>query len=216
MKLTFTEKFGKIYAYPYGSSFQEKATKALEDDEDKHFMQHMENELLFEDQYERILLAKHGMRPFHLDCPVTKKHICRCAHSNTPLEELDKVLHRGQKRQRTTPAVLPQALAYDMHLYYEGYPANMLDKLTRKLAHEKERMMQVADKSYVNSFCKFIESEDEEQLSQKGPMYDVRTTTQQCAYCKTQIFESNKGQPWRVSEMPHNFELIDGTKPQIG
>ena len=95
-----------------------------------------------------------------------------------------------------------------MHLYYEGYPANMLHKLTRKLAHEKERMMQVADKSHVNSFCKFIESEDEEQLSQKGPVYDVRTTTQQCAYCKTQIFESNRGQPWRVSEMPLKFELL--------
>ena len=53
-------------------------------------------------------------------------------------------------------------MAYDMHLYYEGYPANMLHTLSRKLAHEKERMIQVADKSYINSFCKFIESEDEE------------------------------------------------------
>ena len=64
-----------------------------------------------------------------------------------------------------------------MHLYYEGYPTSMLAHLTRKLTHEKERMMQMTEKSYVNSFCKFIESEDENELSQKGAVYDVRTTT---------------------------------------
>ena len=49
--------------------------------------------------------------------------------------------------------------------------------MNRKLAHEKERMMQMTDKSYVNSFCKFIESEDEGELLEKGQVYDVRTTT---------------------------------------
>ena len=72
---------------------------------------------------------------------------------------------------------LPEELAYDMHLYYEGYPSSMLEQMTRKLTHEKERMMQMTEKSYINSFCKFIESEDENDLSQKGTVYDVRTTT---------------------------------------
>ena len=96
MKQTFTEKFGKIYSYPYGPSFQEKATKALEDDDDlKNPHESLDFEHLFEEQYERVLLKKRMMKPFHLDCPVTKKQLCRCAFSDTPLEELDKKLHRG-------------------------------------------------------------------------------------------------------------------------
>ena len=109
------------------------------------------------------------MKPFHLDCKVTNKQLCRCAYSNTPLEELEKTLHRGEKRQRLDKAVeraaLPEDLAYDMHLYYEGYPEGMLQQLTRKLTHEKERMMQTTEKSYINSFSKFIESEDENEMS---------------------------------------------------
>lgn len=37
MKQTFLEKFGSLYDYPYGSgtSFTEKATKALVDDQEK-------------------------------------------------------------------------------------------------------------------------------------------------------------------------------------
>lgn len=154
----------------------------MEDDDDqKNPYESLDFEHLFEDHYERVLLAKRTMKPFHLDCPVTRKQLCRCAHSKTPLEELEKTLHRGQKRPKQEKSamstVLPEDLAYDMHLYYEGYPSSMLQQMSRKLAHEKERMMQMTDKSYVNSFCKFIESEDEGELLEKGQVYDVRTTT---------------------------------------
>lgn len=76
MKQTFVEKFGQMYAYPYGSgiSFTEKATKALVDDqEDKNPDEMLENQHMFADMYERVLLGKRQMVPFHLNCEVTKK-----------------------------------------------------------------------------------------------------------------------------------------------
>ena len=60
MKQTFIEKFGQIYQYPYGSgtSFTEKATKALEDDQETKPDEMLENQHLFNDMYERVLLGK--------------------------------------------------------------------------------------------------------------------------------------------------------------
>ena len=96
MKQTFIEKFGQIYEYPYGSgtSFTEKATKALEDDQERPD-EMLENQHLFSSMYERVLLGKRNMAPFHLNCEVTKKQICRCAFANLPASELDKVLYRN-------------------------------------------------------------------------------------------------------------------------
>lgn len=51
---------------------------------------------MFGEMYERVLLGKRNMAPFHLDCHVTKKQVCRCAFANLPLSELDKVLNRNQ------------------------------------------------------------------------------------------------------------------------
>ena len=36
--------------------------------------------------FERTLLGKRDLKAFHMECPVTKKLICRCEYSNTPLE----------------------------------------------------------------------------------------------------------------------------------
>ena len=92
----------------------------------------LENQHLFSEMYERVLLGKRSMAPFHLNCEVTKKQVCRCAFANLPLSELDKVLYRNtgpgnqqaSKRQRLSQ-VLPEDVAYDMHLYFQGYPAGM-------------------------------------------------------------------------------------------
>ena len=118
---------------------------------------------------ERVLLGKRAMAPFHLNCTITKKQVCRCALSNLPLQEIDRVLYRGgsgglsgTKKPRPQPAVLPEDIAYDMKLYYEGYPATLQKHLNRKLTQEKERLMQVADKAYATSFSRFLDSEDED------------------------------------------------------
>ena len=93
----------------------------------------LENQHLFKDMYERILLGKRKMQPFHLNCEITKKQICRCAFANLPAAELDKVLYRngenkGDKRRKVEPVqvgLLPEDIAYDMNLYFQGYPANL-------------------------------------------------------------------------------------------
>mmetsp|Transcript_40963 Transcript_40963/g.53663 ORF Transcript_40963/g.53663 Transcript_40963/m.53663 type:complete len:106 (+) Transcript_40963:2-319(+) len=97
MKQTFVEKFGQMYAYPYGSgtSFTERATKALIDDQEQNPDEMLENQHLFADMYERMLLGKRQLAPFHLNCDVTGKQVCRCAFANLAQTDLEKVLHRA-------------------------------------------------------------------------------------------------------------------------
>ena len=81
------------------------------------------------------------------------------------------------KRQKTndgeTRSTLPEDLAYDMHLYYQGYPKTLQQHLHRKLVHEKERLMHVSDQAHAASFSRFIDSDDD-CLSE----YDASTATQ--------------------------------------
>jgi hypothetical protein len=65
------------------------------------------------------MLQKLNMKPFHIDCPVTKKAMCWCAHSKTPLEELERSFNRNQNAKRMRQTAID--IAFDMHLYYEGY-----------------------------------------------------------------------------------------------
>ena len=96
--------------------------------------------------FERVLLGKIDMRPFHMECPVTKKAICRCMHSKTPLEMLERELNRNQIGKRfKTEQTMPYDIAFDMHLYYEGYqnPSEYLNELSRQREHEKERLLNI-------------------------------------------------------------------------
>jgi hypothetical protein len=62
MKPTFLEKFAKIYKYPYGNSFIQKP-----------------NEYILEtDTFERFVQKKRTLRPFHVECRVTKRRLCYC------------------------------------------------------------------------------------------------------------------------------------------
>jgi len=87
--------------------------------------------------FERLLLQKQQLKPFHMDCPVTLKPICRCAHSKTPLEELERTLNRNTKRKcqglQTDPgtesAKAAFQIAFDMHLYYSGFAPDLQQKL---------------------------------------------------------------------------------------
>lgn len=95
MRQTFIEKFAKTYTYPYGTSFISKS-------ESKSATQCSQTETIIAQEHcERVLLGKRTMRPFHIECPKTQKRVCYC--------------------DKTPQAQTSQALAYDMHLYYEGY-----------------------------------------------------------------------------------------------
>jgi hypothetical protein len=62
MRPTFIEKFAKIYQYPYGTSFMPEPTKQV-----------FENE-----EFERFIQKKRTVRPFHLECKITKRRLCYC------------------------------------------------------------------------------------------------------------------------------------------
>jgi hypothetical protein len=62
MKPTFLEKFSKIYKYPYGNSFLQNSAEYL----------------LEADSFERFVQKKRTLRPFHLECRVTKRRLCYC------------------------------------------------------------------------------------------------------------------------------------------
>lgn len=175
--------------------------------------------------YERVLLGKRQMVPFHLNCSVTKKQICRCAFANLPQGELNKVLNRNQphaqnKRQKTEAQearTLPEDLAYDMHLYYMGYPITLQEHLHRKLIHEKERLMHVSDQAHAASFSRFIDSDDDSQseydtmTGSQGLQTTVPTSYQnqdkgvessglkanKCTHCKAQILDAHTSQKWK-------------------
>jgi hypothetical protein len=68
---------------------------------------------------ERVLLGKRTMRPFHLECEKSKKRVCYCSGDSGPTS---------------------QGLAYDMHLYYQGYDADLQSQMLRKLQLEQERL----------------------------------------------------------------------------
>ena len=96
--------------------------------------------------------------------------------------------------------MLPEDIAYDMKLYYEGYPASLQKHLHRRLTHEKERLMHVADQAHAASFTRFIDSEDDslppEELSADeatGPAVasingdKLEAVIGICSNCKTQV-----------------------------
>ena len=76
LKPTFLEGFAKIYAYPYGSSFLPR-----ECPQDTFFEPvALENTIAGVATFERSLLKKRLLRPFHVDCGVTKKRVCYCSN----------------------------------------------------------------------------------------------------------------------------------------
>ena len=111
MRQTFIEKFAKTYTYPYGTSFTAKTGNKSTDQSSQS------EALIAQEHCERILLGKRTMRPFHImECPKTQKRVCYC--------------NKAPQSQAS------QALAYDMHLYYEGYEDSFQKKMLQKLQME--------------------------------------------------------------------------------
>ena len=127
-------------------------------------------------EFERVLSAKRDLKAFHMECPVTKKLICRCKYSNTPLEQLERQLNRNQdtKRQKTEHS-LPFDIAYDMHLYYQGYqnPSEFLNEQNRQRQQEKERMLNITNKDYLKPFDGFVDGVDADEHARENAFLDL-------------------------------------------
>lgn len=82
-------------------------------------------------------------------------------------------------------------MAYELQLHYEGYPEEILERAHDKMLLERERLQNIKHKEYIDTFDKFIEFPDENDLAitqVKEPVADsnqTKTSPTHCAYCKT-------------------------------
>ena len=60
------ERFAKTNEYPYGSSYLSS------------YLYEPGKEIMENAQFERLIQRERDMRPFHMECPVTRKKVCFC------------------------------------------------------------------------------------------------------------------------------------------
>lgn len=119
MKQTFLEGFAKIYAYPYGNSFLPRDTQAFRPyDEATVGIEHTTTGASV---FERTIQRKRQLRPFHVDCGVTKRRVCYCP--STGVHEKVEVKQQMQ-------------LASDLLNYYEGYEPDLPERFQRKVSQQ--------------------------------------------------------------------------------
>ena len=70
--------------------------------------------------FERSLLKKRNLRPFHMDCHVTKRRLCYCPKS-------------GIKQQHEQHRVESMMIASDLLNYFEGYEPDQEKRFLRKV-----------------------------------------------------------------------------------
>ena len=104
------------------------------------------------------------MRPFHVNCPITNKMICFCNKQSRKYGIVDKNYRK---------------MAYELQLHYEGHPEEILDRAHDKMLLERERLQNIKHKEYIDTFDKFIEFPDENDLAitqVKEPAVDSNQT----------------------------------------
>lgn len=87
-----------------------------------------------------------------------------------------------------------------MHLYYEGYDADLQSQMLRKLQLEQERLLQIQKKSHADTFDKFIESLDADEVKDQLTKLQHNPSLfgqKDCSYCKGTIFDSQFAQSWK-------------------
>lgn len=115
------------------------------------------------------------MRPFHVQCPITNKSVCFCNKQSLKNGIVDKNYRK---------------MAYELQLHYEGYPEDILERVHDKMQFERERLQNIKHKEYIDTFDKFIEFPDENELAitqVKEPVVENnqnKTSQSHCAYCK--------------------------------
>lgn len=179
-KQTFMERFSRVYEYPYGTSYLSS------------YVNESGQEVMENLQFERVLQREREMKPFHLECSVTKKKICFCTQGTVKEEQ-----RHGFKPSMRTPGY--RRLALDTQLYYEGQPDGVLERARDKLSFERERLMQLANPNHIDTFEKYVEFGEEEidprplkakqpvaRQHQPQPLFDA-SKNQHCASCSVLI-----------------------------
>ena len=95
------------------------------------------------------------MRPFHVDCPVTKKRVCFC-HKHKSIRSI--VNNKGML------STSYRRMAYETQLYYEGFPDQILERVHEKLKFERQRLIEAKSAAHINTYEKFIEYAEEDDI----------------------------------------------------
>ena len=90
------------------------------------------------------------MRPFHINCPITLKSVCFCDKQSRKNGIIDKNYRK---------------MAYELQLHYEGFPEDILERVHDKMQFERERIKNIKHTEYIDTFDKFIEFPDENELA---------------------------------------------------
>lgn len=100
--------------------------------------------------FERSILKKRNLRPFHLDCRVSKRRVCYC------LIFKDGITKENMRVQS-------MMIASDLMNYYDGYELDQQERFRRKLNIEQERLLCIVKADYADTFEKFLDYIDEDQ-----------------------------------------------------
>lgn len=116
MKPTFLEGFAKVYTYPYGNSFVPRDSSINQPYPDHQLAAWnnvseppaLEHTISGVSVFERSILKKRNLRPFHVDCKVTKRRVCYCP-----------TMKGGIAKEEMR--VQSMMIASDLMNYYDGY-----------------------------------------------------------------------------------------------
>lgn len=111
-------------------------------------------------------------------------------------------------------------MAYELQLHYEGFPDDIIERARDKMQFERERLMNIQDPSYLDTFEKFInfsENEDDqtyreikrlEQKLQKDQEAELnkRNTKQQEKLASQSIQILNQGLPSSLGHDQSNLQ----------
>ncbi|CDW83044.1 histone-lysine n-methyltransferase mll3 [Stylonychia lemnae] len=105
-----------------------------------------------QNEFERCTQKKRNLRPFHIECGITKKRLCYCPNSGAV-----SVSNKVQMQMQ-------QLVAGNLQEYYDGYQPDFESKMIQKLRLEKERLMNVQKGDFADTFEKFLDYLDEEDM----------------------------------------------------
>jgi hypothetical protein len=111
------EGFAKIYTYPYGNSFVPRDSSLNQPYPEQQLAlwnnvtepPALEHTISGVAVFERSLLRKRNLRPFHVDCRVTQKRVCYCP------------TFKGGNHFNKEMKVKSMMIASDLMNYYDGY-----------------------------------------------------------------------------------------------
>lgn len=86
-------------------------------------------------------------------------------------------------------------MAYDLHLYYDGYPADTLERCQEKIKFERERLLNLRNQGHLDTFEKFLDFTEEEEVIQEHKKNIVNNSDSKnthCTVCKVLLGQNQK------------------------